>query len=130
MLTFTRNEYGSYDGSTKTFNRTTGEYEPIYRIMGHSGAWSLWEGNQFARGYKTLSEAKQAAQRIEDRKPVYMTDEDMGLANSHYAPGQTVSSYITADGTGGRSYISDDGQSIISERRNPDGTTTTERRPY
>ena len=129
-LTFKRNEQGAYEGCTKTFNHDNGKHEPIFVVVQQNGAWVLTERGLTISDHATLNAAKKAAQNIEDDKPRYVTDEDAGMAHSSYAPGQMISSYITAERISGRSYVSADGSSIISETRYPDGKITTERMDY
>ena len=132
-LTWKRDSLGNYSGNTMAFNHSTGKHEPIFNLVriGNSG-WSVMEcGNCISnRPLKTLSEAKRLAQEIEYTRPAYKTDEDEGMANASYAPGQTISTYISAERIGGRLYVSEDGKALISETRWPDGRITTERREY
>lgn len=140
-LKWKRNSQGIYEGNTMTFDSETGKHVPIYRITrGVCGGWRLTvkgethiglnaNGHAFTL-FQKLDYAKRAAQEIEDENPPYKTDEDEGMAHAHYAPGQEISSYITAERISGRSYVSDDGTAIISETRYPDGRITTERREY
>lgn len=149
-LTWKRNAQGIYEGCTKTFNYETGKHEPIFTIVKIVDALGLTSGwRLFVKGevhviatdvgfgktfnitlFSKLKDAKRTAQRLEDENPPYRTDEDIGMAHAHYAPGQEISCYITAERIGGRLYVSDDGQAIISETRYPDGRIVTERREY
>lgn len=132
-LTWKRDSEGNYSGSTMAFNHGTGKHEPIFNLVRIGGSgWSVMEhGNCISkRPLKTLSDAKRLAQEIEYTKPAYKTDEDEGMARASYAPGQTISTYISAERIGGRLYVSDDGKALISETSYPDGRTITERREY
>jgi len=129
-LTFKRNPNGSYDGNTKTFNRNTGKHESIFNILPQNGKWTLSQEHEDRGSFDSLKQAKAAAQELENKNPPYMTDEDEGMAHATYAPGQTISTYISAERIGGRLYVSDDGKSLISETRYPDGTITKEARKY
>ena len=129
-LRFKRNERGTYEGCTKAFNQTTGKHEPIFEIVASGKSWILVESHTETGTFRTLKQAERAAQDIEDKRPQYKTDEDEGLAHATYKPGQTISTFISAERIGGRLYVSEDGKAIISETRYPDGTITTERREY
>jgi len=132
-LTWKRTINGDYDGCTMTFNRDSGKHEPIFNIVKvKTSGWNVIEhGNCITKfPLKTLSDAKKIAQEAENKNPSYKTDEDEGLAHSHYAPGQTISTYISAERIGGRLFVSEDGKALISETRFPDGTIVTECREY
>ena len=129
-LTFKRNPDGSYDGNTKTFNHDTGKHESIFNVIPYNGKWNLKQEHEERGMFDSLKQAKAAAQEIENMNPPYTTDEDEGLAHASYAPGQTISTYISAERIGGRLYVSDDGKSLISETRYPDGTIEKEERKY
>lgn len=124
MLTWKRNAEGTYESST--IDKGKPAYK-IVRLTNQKPIWKVLVHGCMEQEFKALSAAKRYAEKLECRKfENYCTDEDKGLANAAYAPGQILGCSITSDRSGKLSYVNKGGDGIVTETRYPDGRTIFE----
>jgi hypothetical protein len=116
IIKWKKNADGLYESNVQYWDKKAMEYRPIYLIStrGYHGSKQLIVKGEIEKtfyGSGNLTVVKNAAQKIEDSKPEYLTDEDraMSLPNAHIGMGAVS---ITAEGKGVHWYVDKNGRIV------------------